>query len=101
MLWKKKKNIEKAPSKANSTTSRRSNKPLAPKDAFRLKHKELSKEDVDNLWSKLPKESKNFWKKEGNSYCTVSAKSSDVSSIKDCKSSAPIYNNMRALLKNY
>jgi hypothetical protein len=101
LLWKKKKNIEKAPSKANSATSRRSNKPLAPKDAFRMKHKKLSKQEVDNLWSKLPKESKNFWKKEGNSYSTVSAKSSDVSSMKECKSSTPVYNSMRALLQNF
>lgn len=101
LLWKKKKNMEKMPSKANSTTSRRSNKPLAPKDAFRMKYKELSKEEVDEKWSMLPKESKNFWKKEGNSYCTVSAKSSDVSSIKECKNSGPVYNSMRALLLNF
>ena len=55
LLWKKKKNIDKVPSKANSTTSRKSSKPLAAKDAFRMRHKELSREEVDDLWSKLPK----------------------------------------------
>ncbi len=55
LLWKKKKSIDKVPSKANSTTTRKSSKPLAPKDAFRMKHKELSREEVDEMWSKLPK----------------------------------------------
>jgi hypothetical protein len=100
LLWKKKKNIDKVPSKAGSTTSRRSNKPLSAKDAFRMSHKNLSKEEFEETWSKLPKESKNFWKKEGDSYCTVSAKSSDVSSVKNCKTPVPIYNAMKALLKN-
>lgn len=54
LLWKKKKNIDKVPSKANSTTSRKSSKPVAAKDAFRMMHKELSREEVDELWSKLP-----------------------------------------------
>jgi hypothetical protein len=44
LLWKKKKNTQKI-SKGNSTnmsvTSRRSNKPMTPKNAFRMMHKGL------------------------------------------------------------
>jgi len=100
LLWKKKKSSEKTPSQAGSNTSRRSNKPLTGRDAFKLKHKELSKEEVEEMWNKLPNESKKFWKQEGNTYCNVSAKSSDVSSVRNCQNPLPIYNAFRALLNH-
>jgi len=44
-------------------TSRRSNRPLTAKEAFKVQHKDLTKEEIDQIWTKLPQESKNFWKR--------------------------------------
>ena len=85
MLWKKKKTIKKNPSKPESNSSRRSNKALTAKDAFKDKHRELKKEQLDQIWAGLPKESKNYWKAQGLAYLTISAKSSDVSSVDNSK----------------
>lgn len=55
LLWKKKKHHEKMPvSQPVSNSTRRSNKPLSAKDAFKAKHKNLTKEEIDEKWSKLP-----------------------------------------------
>jgi hypothetical protein len=56
LLWKKKKSHDKnTPSKPSSRmTSRRSNKALTAKEAFKLKHKDLKREEIDGIWSKLP-----------------------------------------------
>jgi len=55
LLWKKKKNHEKStPASKAGMTSRRSNRPLTAKEAFKMKHKDLTKEEIDQIWIKLP-----------------------------------------------
>jgi hypothetical protein len=78
-------------------TSRRSNRALTAKEAFKMEHKDLTREEIDEMWTKLPQESKNFWKKEGDNYCTV-AKLSEVSSVDNCRVPLIVHNATKYLL---
>lgn len=100
LLWKKKKSHEKTTPSKVGITSRRSNRALTAKEAFKIQHKDLTKEEIDEIWIKLPQESKNFWKKEGDSYCT-GAKLSEVSSVDNCKVPLIVHNATKSLLNMF
>lgn len=101
LLWKKKKSHEKStPLSKSGMTSRRSNRPLTAKEAFKVQHKDLTKEEIDQIWTKLPQESKNFWKREGDSYGT-GAKLSEVSSVDNCRVPLIVHNAAKSLLNMF
>lgn len=65
-----------------------------------MEHKELTKEEIDDVWVKLPQESKNFWKKKGESNCT-GAKLSEVSSVDNCRVPLLVHNSAKSLLNMF